>query len=78
MNTPAEMGAAGSQGRRPSGAVPTLGSTERFTGGKARAFPRKRLVKVCTKRFREDVDLVPASDLKPAVRARAERDLVAL
>jgi predicted nucleotidyltransferase len=24
------------------------------------------------------VDLVPASDLKPAVRARAERDLVAL
>jgi len=24
------------------------------------------------------VDLVPSSDLKPAVRARAERDLVAL
>ena len=24
------------------------------------------------------VDLVPASDLKPAVRARAERELVAL
>jgi hypothetical protein len=77
MNTPAEMGAAGSQGRRPSGAVPIPGSAERFTAAKG-AFPRKRLVKVCKKRFREDVDLVPASDLKPAVRARAERDLVAL
>jgi hypothetical protein len=54
MSRPAEMGAAGSQGRRPSGAVPTLGCTERFTGGKARvsaetaceslhkALPRKR------------------------------------
>jgi len=71
------MGAAGSQGRRPSGAVPTLGSTERFTGGKARV-SAETACESLHKRFREDVDLVPASDLKPAVRARAERDLVAL
>lgn len=41
MNTPAEMGAAGSQGRRPSGAVPTLGSTERASRAARRAFPRQ-------------------------------------
>jgi len=43
-----------------------------------RAFARKRLVNFCTKRFRGNVDLMPASDLKHAVRARTERDLVAL